>query len=101
MPHKIQGWVPGFMPDVVNLDVIDEIMKVNYQQAVETTRRLSLEEGILCGVSCGGAMYAALKVASDAVNKDKLIVVIFPDTGERYLSTDLLASEGAGEGESG
>jgi cysteine synthase A len=88
-PHKIQGWGPGFVPDVVNLDVVDEIMKVNYQQAVETTRRLTQEEGILCGVSCGGAMYAALEVASEAVNKGKLIVVIFPDTGERYLSTDL------------
>jgi cysteine synthase A len=88
-PHKIQGWGPGFMPDVVNLDVVDEIVKVNYKQAAETTRRLAREEGIFGGVSCGGAMYAALDVASDAVNKGKLIVVVLPDTGERYLSTEV------------
>ncbi len=92
-PHKIQGWGPGFVPDVVNLDVIDEIMKVNYRKAAETTRRLAREEGIFCGVSCGGAMYAAMQVASDAVNKGKLIVVILPDTGERYLSTELFGIE--------
>jgi cysteine synthase A len=92
-PHKIQGWGPGFVPDVVNLDVVDEILKVNYGQAMEMTRRLAREEGILGGVSCGGAMYAALEVASDAVNKDKLIVVILPDTGERYLSTEVFGIE--------
>ncbi|MGD9141685.1 MAG: cysteine synthase A [bacterium] len=88
-PHKIQGWGPGFVPDVVNLDVVDEIMKVNYEQAAGTTRRLAQEEGIFGGVSCGGAMCAALEVARRAENKGRLIVVILPDTGERYLSTDL------------
>lgn len=88
-PHKIQGWGPGFVPDVVNLDVIDEILKVSYEQAAKTTRRLAREEGIFGGVSCGGAMYAAIEVARLAANKGKLIVVILPDTGERYLSTDL------------
>jgi cysteine synthase A len=88
-PHKIQGWGPGFVPEVVDFGVIDEIMKVNYEQAAETARRLAREEGILCGVSSGGALYAALEVARAAENKGKLIVVILPDTGERYLSTDL------------
>ena len=88
-PHKIQGWGPGFVPDVVNLDVVDEILKVNCGQAADTTRRLAREEGILGGVSCGGAMYAALQVAARQENKNKLIVVVLPDTGERYLSTEL------------
>ena len=92
-PHKIQGWGPGFVPDVVNLDAVDEIMQVSYDEAAETTRRLAREEGIFCGVSCGGAMHAALKVASDAVNKGKLIVVVLPDTGERYLSTEVFGIE--------
>ncbi len=88
-PHKIQGWGPGFVPDVVNLDVVDEILKVSYERAAETTRRLAREEGILAGVSSGGAMYAAMEVASRAQSEGKLIVVILPDTGERYLSTEL------------
>jgi len=88
-PHKIQGWGPGFVPDVVNLDVIDEILQVNYEQAAKTARRLAREEGIFGGVSCGGAMFAAIEIARRAVNKGKLIVVVLPDTGERYLSTDL------------
>lgn len=92
-PHKIQGWGPGFVPDVVNLDVVDEILKVNYEQAAETTRRLAREEGILGGISCGGAMYAALQVAARAESKDKLIVVVLPDTGERYLSTEVFGVE--------
>ena len=80
------------MPDVVNLDVVDEIMKVNYGQAAETTRRLAREEGIFGGVSCGGAMYAAIQVATRTENRNRLIVVILPDTGERYLSTDLFGT---------
>jgi cysteine synthase A len=92
-PHKIQGWGPGFVPDVVNLEVVDEILKVNYGQSAETTRRLAREEGIFCGVSCGGAMYAAMEVARRAENKDKLIVVVLPDTGERYLSTEVFGLE--------
>jgi cysteine synthase A len=92
-PHRIQGWGPGFVPDVVNFDVIDEIMKVNYEQAAETTRRLAREEGIFGGVSCGGAMYAAIQVARRTENRNRLIVVILPDTGERYLSTDLFGTE--------
>jgi cysteine synthase A len=92
-PHKIQGWGPGFVPDVVNLDVVDEILKVNYEQAAETTRRLAREEGVLGGISCGGAMYAAIQVAARAESKDKLIVVVLPDTGERYLSTEVFGIE--------
>jgi cysteine synthase A len=92
-PHKIQGWGPGFVPDVVNLDVVDEILKVNYKQAMDTTRRLAREEGVFGGVSCGGAMCAALEVAARAENKGKLIVVILPDTGERYLSTEVFGIE--------
>ncbi len=92
-PHKIQGWGPGFVPDVVNLDVVDEILKVNYEQAAETTRRLAREEGVLGGISCGGAMYAAIQVAARTESKDKLIVVVLPDTGERYLSTEVFGVE--------
>jgi cysteine synthase A len=92
-PHRIQGWGPGFVPDVVNLDVIDEILQVNYQQAAEMARRLAREEGIFGGASCGGAMFAAAEVAARAENKNKLIVVVLPDTGERYLSTDLFGLE--------
>jgi cysteine synthase A len=92
-PHKIQGWGPGFVPDVVNLDVVDEILQVNYEQAAETTRRLAREEGIFGGISCGGAMYAALQVAARGRSKNKLIVVVLPDTGERYLSTEVFGIE--------
>jgi cysteine synthase A len=72
------------------MDIIDEIIRVTNDQAIETARKLSKEEGILCGISSGAAMFAALKTADFPANKGKCIVVVLPDTGERYLSTDLL-----------
>ena len=88
-PHKIQGIGAGFIPEVLNTDIIDEVFKVTDEQAMATSRRLAREEGIFCGISSGAATYAALEVAKRAQNKDKLIVVVLPDLGERYLSTPL------------
>lgn len=88
-PHKIQGIGAGFVPDVLRLDLVDEIIQVDQFDAVQTARRLAREEGILVGVSSGAAAYAALQVAAREENAGKLIVVVLPDTGERYLSTDL------------
>ncbi len=88
-PHKIQGIGAGFIPDVLRLNLIDEIIKVKEDDAIETARRLAREEGILCGISSGAAMWAGIKIAKKNENKDKIIVVILPDTGERYLSTEL------------
>lgn len=87
--HKIQGIGAGFVPDVLDLKIIDEIIKVKNEDAVETAKRLLKEEGILAGISSGAAAWAALEVAKREEYKDKLIVVILPDTGERYLSTEL------------
>jgi cysteine synthase A len=88
-PHRIQGIGAGFVPDVLKLDLIDEIIKVAGDDAIATARRLAKEEGILAGISSGAATFAALQVASREEMRGKTIVVILPDTGERYLSTDL------------
>ena len=88
-PHKIQGIGAGFVPEVLNTEIIDDIVTVTNEQAFETARRLAELEGILCGISSGAAVWAALEVASQAENKGKQVVVLLPSTGERYLSTDL------------
>jgi len=88
-PHKIQGIGAGFVPEVFNSDIVDEIFKVTNEQAFETGRKITKVEGILVGISSGAAAYAALEVAKRPENEGKLIVVILPDTGERYLSTPL------------
>ena len=88
-PHKIQGIGAGFVPDILNTQIIDEIIQVSNENAFTTAKRLIKEEGIFCGISSGAAAHAALEVANRAENKDKLIVVVLPDTGERYLSTAL------------
>ncbi len=86
-PHKIQGIGAGFIPDVLKRELVDEIITVTNEDAGVTARRLAREEGILAGISSGAATWAALEVARRSENKGKLIVVIIPDTGERYLST--------------
>ncbi|NJD03724.1 MAG: cysteine synthase A [Ruminiclostridium sp.] len=88
-PHKIQGIGAGFIPDVLNLKIVDEIYKVKNDEAFETTRRIAKAEGLLVGISSGAAVFAATEIAKRSENKDKNIVVILPDTGERYLSTTL------------
>ena len=88
-PHEIQGIGAGFVPDVLKLELVDEIIKVNDDDAVATARRLAQEEGIMVGISSGAAAWAALEIAKRPENEGKLIVVILPDTGERYISTRL------------
>jgi len=89
-PHKIQGIGAGFVPDILNRDIIDEVVTVTNDAAFLTARQLAADEGIFCGISSGAAAWAALKIAAKPENKGKRIVVILPDTGERYLSTDLI-----------
>ncbi|MFA4850988.1 MAG: cysteine synthase A [Bacteroidales bacterium] len=88
-PHKIQGIGAGFIPEILNMDTIDEIITVTNQDAIETAKKMIKQEGILCGISSGANAWAALQLAQRVENKGKMIVFIVCDTGERYVSTDL------------
>jgi cysteine synthase A len=92
--HRIHGIGAGFKPDVLRMELVDEIIKVKDEDAMETARRLVKEEGLLVGISSGAAAFAALEVAKRPENDGRLLVVVLPDTGERYLSTPLFAAPG-------
>ena len=95
-PHKIQGIGAGFIPKVLDPSLIDEVITVTNEDAFETARRLADREGLLCGISSGAAVWAALQVAQRRENEGKRLVVILPSTGERYISTDLFQAVSAG-----
>jgi cysteine synthase A len=88
-PHKIQGIGAGFVPDVLNVDIIDEIIQVANEDALETARQLALKEGILCGISSGANVWAAVQLSHKQENEGKVIVTFVCDTGERYISTEM------------
>ncbi|MGI6454503.1 MAG: cysteine synthase A [bacterium] len=92
-PHKIQGLGAGFIPEIMDMSIVDEVMQVTNEEAMETARRLCSEEGILAGISCGAAAFCALQYAK-RVGPGKDVVVVLPDTGERYLSTELFPYTG-------
>ncbi len=89
-PHKIQGWTPDFIPDVLDRDVPDQVVPVTDEESIEASKALAKQEGIFCGISAGGTFAAALKVAEQAAPGSGILAML-PDTGERYLSTPLFA----------
>ena len=91
--HTIQGIGAGFIPDILNLDIIDEVVKVDDEDAMETARQMAKREGLMCGISCGAAAWGALQLARRPENAGKMIVVVLPDLGERYLSVPGLYPE--------
>ena len=99
-PHKIQGIGAGFIPQVLDLELIDEIVKISYSESIQIAQKLARIEGILAGISSGAALCAALKIARKKEHKGKVIVVILPDTGERYTSTGVFKLSGESPGPS-